>query len=176
MCVLCVLIAYVCCWHVLFVCLFCCFLLLVFGCKTLGFARELGLMKLALLSTRCPASCLCSVLLCLSLFVSWRCGVLLFCGLCLCLRCLVEFSVLLWVGVGGSLCFCVSASASNACVSIGGSCRTLLCMRSLLVPRSWSVFRPLFFYYGELLCTLRTVDLRASEHCDCAPCVPFYMF
>ena len=38
--------------------------------------RELGVRLLAFLSTRGPASCLCSVLLCLSVLFSWRCGVL----------------------------------------------------------------------------------------------------
>ena len=63
------------------VCLFVCFSF----CLSLLYARpwllirELVVRLLAFLSTRGPASCLCSVLLCRSFLFLWRCGVLFSC-------------------------------------------------------------------------------------------------
>ena len=120
-------------------------------------------MMLALLSTRCPASCFCSVLFCLSFcFVALRSG-FVFYSLCLCWRCLVELSVMSWVCVGGSLCFSVTAAASNECVSIGGPCSILLCMHSLLVSWSVSVLCRLFFMFFDRECLA-----HGDPVCTCA--------
>ena len=67
-------------------------------------------MMLALLFTRCPASCLCSVLLCLSLFCCVALQRVIFVSLCLCSRCSFESFVCCVLGVrGGFSLFCVSA-------------------------------------------------------------------
>ena len=84
LCVVCALITYVCCWPVLFVCLL---VLLSFfrwcqHARPWFLIRELGELLLAFLSTRGPASCLCSVLLvCLFVFVALRRVVFVFSSL-----------------------------------------------------------------------------------------------
>ena len=64
----------------LFCLLFVCsvFLFLLLSARPWLLIRELVVRWLAFLSLCGPASCLCSVLLCLSLLFSWRCGVLSF--------------------------------------------------------------------------------------------------
>ena len=107
------------------------------------FRSGVRVKKLAFLSTRCPASCLRSVLLvCLCLFR----GVAACCCSVVCVFARVaRLSFLFCRGCawGVLVSFRVSGS-SNACVSIGGSCRILLCMHSLLVSWSWSVLCLLF--------------------------------
>ena len=106
------LIAYVCCWHVLFVCLFFFLLSLVFACKTLVF--DPGVRGNVVGLPVCPWSCVLLVLRpalsVLFVFVAMRCVVFV----SLSFACVARLSCLLFVlGVRGGFsfllrdCFCL---------------------------------------------------------------------